>query len=135
MPPTAWLVTYSGGMVRRLEMAQSMLHRPRLLFLDEPTIGLDPVARSAVWERVRDLSRRFGATIVMTTHYMDEAQALCDRMGILRAGALVACGTVDELRAAAGLATADLDALFAHFTGAEGPMGDAPQATGSHSHV
>src|SRR5664280_1585539 len=111
------VATYSGGMIRRLEIAQSMLHRPRLLFLDEPTIGLDPVARDTVWAHIRQLRADFDTTIFMTTHYMDEALALCSRFGILRAGKLVACGSLAELRAASGQATATLDELFILYTG------------------
>ena len=109
--------TYSGGMIRRLEIAQSMLHRPRLLFLDEPTVGLDPVARETVWEHIRRLRASFDTTIFMTTHYMDEAEALCSRVGFLRAGKLVADGTFAQLRNASGLKEGTVDALFAHYTG------------------
>lgn len=117
------VATYSGGMIRRLEIAQSMLHRPRLLFLDEPTVGLDPVARDTVWAHIRRLRADFDTTIFMTTHYMEEAQALCSRFGILRAGRLVACGTLAALRAASGRPDATLDELFALYTGesAEAP--------------
>ncbi len=108
--------TYSGGMIRRLEIAQSMLHRPRVLFLDEPTIGLDPVARETVWGHIRLLRERFGTTIVLTTHYIDEAATLCGRFAILRAGRLAACGSLDELRRASSLPEASLGELFAHFT-------------------
>jgi len=73
--------TYSGGMVRRLEIAQAMLHAPPVLFLDEPTVGLDPTARRAVWEHVRKLRELEGTTILLTTHYMDEAAELCERSG------------------------------------------------------
>ncbi|MFZ3121548.1 MAG: ATP-binding cassette domain-containing protein [Variovorax sp.] len=122
------VATYSGGMIRRLEIAQSMLHRPRLLFLDEPTVGLDPVARDTVWAHIRELRAQFNTTIFMTTHYMEEAQALCSRFGILRAGRLVACGTLDGLRRDSELPDATLDALFAHYTGesaeAAGAYGD-----------
>ncbi|MCU4117701.1 ABC transporter ATP-binding protein [Variovorax sp. N23] len=122
------VATYSGGMIRRLEIAQSMLHRPRLLFLDEPTVGLDPVARDTVWAHIRELRAKFNTTIFMTTHYMEEAQALCSRFGILRAGRLVACGTLDGLRRDSELPDATLDALFAHYTGesaeAAGAYGD-----------
>ena len=114
------VATYSGGMIRRLEIAQSMLHRPRLLFLDEPTVGLDPVARETVWQHIRRLRDSFDTTIFMTTHYMDEAEALCTRMGILRAGKLVACGTLDELRRISGSPAATLEELFARYT-EEGP--------------
>ena len=72
---------YSGGMIRRLEIAQSMLHRPRVLFLDEPTIGLDPVARNSVWEHIGKLRNEFGTTIFFTTHLMEEADALCIASG------------------------------------------------------
>jgi ABC-2 type transport system ATP-binding protein len=111
------VATYSGGMIRRLEIAQSMLHRPQLLFLDEPTVGLDPVARETVWEHIRQLRAKFHTTIFMTTHYMEEAQEFCSRVGILRAGKLVACGTLAELRASSGRAAATLDELFALYTG------------------
>jgi len=111
------VATYSGGMIRRLEIAQSMLHQPRLLFLDEPTVGLDPVARDTVWQRIKQLRARFHTTIFMTTHYMEEAQEFCSRIGILRAGKLVACGTLEELRAGSGRAGATLDELFALYTG------------------
>ena len=111
------VATYSGGMIRRLEIAQSMLHRPRLLFLDEPTVGLDPVARDTVWAHIRELRATFNTTIFMTTHYMEEAQALCSRFGILRAGLLVGCGSLAELRVASALPDATLDELFAHYTG------------------
>jgi ABC-2 type transport system ATP-binding protein len=109
--------TYSGGMIRRLEIAQSMLHRPRLLFLDEPTVGLDPVARETVWQHIRQLREQFHTTIFMTTHYMEEAQEFCSRVGILRAGKLVACGTLDSLRVGSGRPAATLDELFALYTG------------------
>lgn len=108
--------TYSGGMIRRLEIAQSMLHRPKLLFLDEPTVGLDPVAREAVWEHIARLRTSFGMTIFLTTHYMDEAARLCGRLGIMRRGKLVALGSLQELRAASGGGETALDALFAHYT-------------------
>ncbi len=131
------VATYSGGMIRRLEIAQSMLHRPKLLFLDEPTVGLDPVARETVWQHLRRLRDRFATTIVMTTHYMDEAQAFCSRLGILRAGRLVACGSLDELRAASGHPAATLDELFAHYTGetAEAPAAYLDTAHERHTAI
>ena len=107
---------YSGGMIRRLEIAQSMLHRPKLLFLDEPTVGLDPVAREVVWARVGELQREYGTTIVLTSHYMDEVEKLCDRVAILRRGKLVALGTLGELGAAAGQHGRSLDDVFAFYT-------------------
>ncbi|WP_244618374.1 ABC transporter ATP-binding protein [Rhodoferax sediminis] len=126
------VATYSGGMIRRLEIAQSMLHRPRLLFLDEPTVGLDPVARDTVWAHIRELRAKYETTIFMTTHYMEEAQALCSRFGILRAGKLVVCGSLVELRAASGQPGATLDELFAHYTG---ESAEAAGAYGETSHT
>jgi ABC-2 type transport system ATP-binding protein len=126
------VATYSGGMIRQLEIAQSMLHRPHLLFLDEPTVGLDPVARNTVWAHIRELRATFNTTIFMTTHYMEEAQALCSRFGILRAGRLVACGSLAELRAASALPDATLDELFAHYTG---ESAEAAGAYGETSHT
>ena len=82
-------------MIRRLEIAQAMLHQPQVLFLDEPTVGLDPIARRAVWEHIRGLRDREGTTILLTTHYMDEAAELCERVGIMHLGKLVALGTPD----------------------------------------
>jgi len=108
---------YSGGMIRRLEIAQSMLHNPRILFLDEPTVGLDPAARRAVWEHIEDLRSRTGATIVLTTHLMEEADALCDRVAIMHQGRLVAHGTPTELKRAIGGNGASLDDVFIHYTG------------------
>lgn len=77
---------YSGGMIRRLEIAQSMLHRPQVLFLDEPTVGLDPIARDSVWERLRQLQAEFKTTVFLTTHEMEEADALCQQIAILHRG-------------------------------------------------
>jgi ABC-2 type transport system ATP-binding protein len=110
--------TFSGGMIRRLEIAQSMLHRPQVLFMDEPTVGLDPVARHGVWDLVRNLRERFGATVLITTHLMDEAEALCDRIGVLHAGVLEAVGTSSELKAQVG-PQATLDDVFAAITGGQ----------------
>ena len=109
--------TYSGGMVRRLEIAQTLIHRPRVLFLDEPTIGLDPVARRVVWNHLDDLRTRYGTTLFVTTHYMEEAQQLCTRVAIMNRGRVVALGTPGELVAQLGLPEADLEDAFAHFTG------------------
>jgi ABC-2 type transport system ATP-binding protein len=108
---------YSGGMIRRLEITQSTLHRPRVLFLDEPTIGLDPVARKAVWEHVRGLRDQYGTTIFLTTHYMEEADDLCSRVAIMQAGKVVAIGTPEELKAAVGGGETTLDDVFVHFAG------------------
>ena len=108
---------YSGGMIRRLEIAQSMLHRPRVLFLDEPTIGLDPVARNSVWEHIGKLRNEFGTTIFFTTHLMEEADALCDRVGIMSLGHMAALGSPGELKAALGTEDATLEDVFIHFSG------------------
>jgi ABC-2 type transport system ATP-binding protein len=114
--------TYSGGMIRRLELAQAMLHRPRVLFLDEPTVGLDPTARAAVWERVGRLRERDGTTILLTTHYMDEADELCDRIALMHGGRVAAIGTPAELKAQVG-PTATLDDVFAVLTGSDIEIG------------
>ncbi len=108
--------TYSGGMIRRLELAQAMLHHPAILFLDEPTIGLDPVARHTVWDRLLDLRRDFGITVLITTHDMEEAETLCDELAILHAGKISVVGKPAELRAGLG-ENATLDDVFAHYAG------------------
>ena len=89
--------TYSGGMRRRLDVALGMVHKPGLLFLDEPTTGLDPQARARLWDEVRRL-RDTGTSVFLTTHYLDEADALCDRLAIIDHGRIVAEGTADELK-------------------------------------
>jgi len=89
---------YSGGMRRRLELAQALVHEPAVLFLDEPTIGLDVAARKKIWEHIQKL-RRSGMTIFVTTHYMDEADQFCDRVGIISNGKIMALGSPAELKA------------------------------------
>ena len=108
---------YSGGMIRRLEIAQSMLHRPEILFLDEPTVGLDPVARRAVWTHVRMLRDTVRTTMLITTHYMEEADELCDRIALIHGGRIVDVGAPAELKAKLG-PEATLDDVFANLTGA-----------------
>ncbi len=108
--------TYSGGMVRRLELAQALVNRPRLLVLDEPTIGLDPIARADVWDRVLALRSDSGTTILLTTHYMEEADQLCDRVALMHQGRLGAIGSPAELKAAEGPA-ATLEDVFRHYAG------------------
>ena len=93
--------TYSGGMKRRLEIARGMLHQPQVLFLDEPTLGLDPQTRQTIWAHLNGLRSGKGITIFMTTHYMDEAE-YCDRIAIIDQGKIVALGTPDELKAMVG---------------------------------
>jgi ABC-2 type transport system ATP-binding protein len=94
--------TYSGGMIRRLEIACTLLARPRLLFLDEPTIGLDPAARRVVWEELTSFKDELGATVFFNTHYMDEAQNYSDGIAIIDQGRMVVTGTSDELRRSVG---------------------------------
>ena len=108
---------YSGGMVRRLEIAQSMLHNPRLLFLDEPTIGLDPVGRKAVWDHIEKLRVDFGTTIFVTTHYMEEADQLCSHLAIMNHGKVVASGTPTSLKASINQDDATLDDVFSFYAG------------------
>ncbi len=108
---------YSGGMVRRLELGMALLHRPRVLFLDEPTVGLDPVARQAVWRQVRRLTQDFGMTVFLTTHFMDEADVLCDRLAIMNKGRVAALGSPEELKRSVQRAEATLDQVFAHYSG------------------
>ncbi len=107
---------YSGGMIRRLEVAQALLHRPEVIFLDEPTVGLDPVAREAVWDRLRDLCGRTGTTALITTHDMEEAEVLCHVVALMHRGRLVALGSPAALEAALG-PEATLSDVFAHHTG------------------
>lgn len=109
---------FSGGMIRRLEIAQSMIHEPAVLFMDEPTVGLDPVARHAVWDHVRALRERLGTTILITTHLMDEADELCGRIGVLHMGRLAEVGSPQELKARIG-PDATLEDVFTHVTGTE----------------
>ena len=108
--------TYSGGMIRRLEVAQAMLHRPAVLFLDEPTIGLDPVARRTVWERLHDLRQNYHMTVLITTHGMDEADELCDSLAIMHLGKVAVVGNPADLKAGIG-PDATLDDVFVHYSG------------------
>lgn len=89
--------TLSGGMKRRLQIARALLHEPEILFLDEPTVGLDPQARRRLWEIIRDLNKQ-GVTMLLTTHYMDEVEYLCDRIGVMDNGTLIELGTLAEFR-------------------------------------
>jgi ABC-2 type transport system ATP-binding protein len=94
--------TYSGGMRRRLELARGMMHHPTVLFLDEPTLGLDPQTREHMWKYISDLARKEKITILLTTHYMDEAELLCDRVGIIDLGKIIALDSPNELKAQLG---------------------------------
>ncbi|HKS59246.1 MAG TPA: ATP-binding cassette domain-containing protein [Thermoplasmata archaeon] len=90
--------TYSGGMRRRLELAVGIIHSPRVLFLDEPTLGLDPQGRAGFWRYVQELRKEQGMTVFITTHYLDEADGICDRLAIIDHGRIVAAGTPSELK-------------------------------------
>ena len=96
------IATYSGGMKRRLDLAAALVHQPEVLFLDEPTTGLDPASRAAVWAEVRHLNEQLGMTIFLTTQYLEEADALADRVGIIARGRLVAEGTPTDLKRSVG---------------------------------
>ncbi len=109
---------YSGGMIRRLEIAQSMLHRPKVLVMDEPTVGLDPVARRAVWDDIRVLRKNIDMTILITTHDMEEADELCDRIALMHLGRIEIIGAPGELKRQIG-PQATLDDVFAHYTGVD----------------
>jgi ABC-2 type transport system ATP-binding protein len=117
---------YSGGMIRRLEIAQSLLHRPSVLFLDEPTTGLDPVGRKTVWERILELRESHGTTIFFTTHLMDEADAFCSRVAIMHQGKVAAIGPPADLKASIGTPDATLDQVFIHYSG------DIPDSGGNY---
>jgi ABC-2 type transport system ATP-binding protein len=124
---------YSGGMIRRLEIAQSLLHRPTVLFLDEPTVGLDPGARETVWEHVLDLRDRFHRTMIVTSHHMDEIDEFCDRIALIDRGRIAAVGTSSELKARVG-PDATLDDVFIQLVAAtsetetEGNYGEVRRA-------
>lgn len=107
---------YSGGMIRRLEIAQALLHEPGVLFLDEPTVGLDPAARKALWQRIQEWRSKFGTTILMTTHDMDEADKLCDIVAFMHLGHIVAMDSPEALKQEIS-PSATLDDVFIVHTG------------------
>ena len=110
----------SGGMRRRVEIARGLVHEPRVFFLDEPTTGLDPVSRTSVWEMLRKIKSQRDLTVLVTTHYMDEADKLCDRLAIVDHGKLVALDTPAALKASIPGKSPDeatLDDVFVHYTG------------------
>jgi ABC-2 type transport system ATP-binding protein len=107
--------TFSGGMKRRLEIARALLHTPRILFLDEPTLGLDPQTRNHVWEYIQTLARERHMTVFFTTHYMDEADRVADEIAIIDRGKIVAHGTPDALKENTNSAT--LEQAFISLTG------------------
>ncbi|MEV4648848.1 ATP-binding cassette domain-containing protein [Saccharopolyspora sp. NPDC049357] len=108
--------TYSGGLIRRLELAQALVSEPRLLVLDEPTVGLDPVARAGVWEHIERMRATTGMTVLITTHYMEEADRRCDRVAFMHRGRIRSEGAPQELRAAVG-PEATLEDAFRAVTG------------------
>jgi ABC-2 type transport system ATP-binding protein len=111
--------TFSGGMVRRLELAQALVSAPRLLILDEPTIGLDPIARTSVWDRITEIKDATGMTVLVTTHYMEEAELYCDRVALMHRGRIRALGTPEQLKAdLPGESPApSLEDVFRHYAG------------------
>lgn len=123
--------TYSGGMIRRLEVAQSILHRPQLLFLDEPTVGLDPLARTYVWTLVKQLCADYGTTVVLTTHFLEEADHLCQRVAIMHRGQVSVIGTPIALKASLNQENATLDDVFIHYTGDQLNSGASYRETSS----
>jgi ABC-2 type transport system ATP-binding protein len=100
--------TYSGGMKRRIDLASALLHRPRVLFLDEPTTGLDPLSRALIWDRIRELRSRYGTTVFLTTQYLEEADELADRVAIIDQGRIVRQGTPAALKAEVGADVIDV---------------------------
>jgi ABC-2 type transport system ATP-binding protein len=121
--------TYSGGMVRRLEVAQALVNRPSLLVLDEPTVGLDPIARDRVWTQVLKMQGQFGMTVLLTTHYMEEADALCDRVALMHRGELRAVGTPTKLKSTVSPA-ATLENVFRHYTAGDSSPESREEPTG-----
>ena len=109
--------TFSGGMVRKMEIGQAMLNRPKVLFLDEPTTGLDPLARQNVWEHLHELQDAYGTTIFFSTHYMDEADDNSDRVAIMNQGQIAVMGSAEQLKQQAGKPGATLEDAFIFFTG------------------
>jgi ABC-2 type transport system ATP-binding protein len=111
----SFVKTFSGGMKRRLEIARGFLHTPKILFLDEPTLGLDPQSRNQLWTHVRNLNESERVTVFLTTHYMDEAERVAQRIAIIDHGRIVAQGTADALKQQTG--TQSLEAAFLALTG------------------
>jgi ABC-2 type transport system ATP-binding protein len=109
--------TFSGGMIRKMEVGQAMLHRPKVLLLDEPTTGLDPVARQNVWEHLFDLRGKFDTTIFFSTHNMEEADEVSDRVAVMNRGRIATMGTSEELKSKTGKPGATLEDAFIFFTG------------------
>jgi ABC-2 type transport system ATP-binding protein len=108
---------FSGGMKRRLEIARGLLHHPKIIFLDEPTLGLDPQTRNHLWQYLEKLNKEEGITVFFTTHYMDEADRVAERIAIIDHGKIIATGSGEELKQQTGTAT--LEEAFLKLTGSE----------------
>jgi ABC-2 type transport system ATP-binding protein len=115
---------FSGGMRRRLEIARSFLHTPKIIFLDEPTLGLDPQTRNQLWTHVKKLNQEEQVTVFLTTHYMDEAERIAHRIAIIDHGKIVAQGSPDELKSQTG--SQSLEQAFLALTDIFGELGQAP---------
>jgi ABC-2 type transport system ATP-binding protein len=109
--------TFSGGMIRKMEVGQAMLHHPKVLLLDEPTTGLDPIGRQSVWKHLFELRDRFGTTIFFSTHNMEEADEVSNRVAVINRGKIVAMGKAEELKAKVGKPDATLEDAFIFLTG------------------
>ena len=107
--------TFSGGMKRRLEIARGLIHHPKILFLDEPTLGLDPQTRQSMWKQIMDLNKKEGMTVFLTTHYMEEAEKMADRIAIIDLGKIVAQGTLAQIKKSTKSKT--LEEAFLKLTG------------------
>jgi ABC-2 type transport system ATP-binding protein len=110
-----YVMTFSGGMVRRLEVARGLLHNPSILFLDEPTIGLDTQTRVLLWQHVKEMNRTEGTTVFFSTHYIEEAEMVADRIALIDFGRIVAMGSVDGLKQQTGTST--LEEAYLSLTG------------------
>src|ERR1700756_461323 len=124
--------TYPGGMGRRVEVAQALVNRPSLLVLDEPTVGLDPIARDRVWSQVLTMQGQYGMTVLLTTHYMEEADALCDRVALMHRGELRAVGTPAKLKSTVSPA-ATLEDVFRHY--AASGLSEQTESAGSFREI
>src|SRR6202012_4641284 len=124
--------TYSGGMVRRLEVAQALVNRPSLLVPHEHTVRLDPIARDGVWQHVQSMQRQFGMTVLLTTHYMEEADALCDRIALMHHGVLQAVGTPAKLKLTVSPG-ATLEDVFRHYAASD--LSEQTESSGSFREI